>query len=78
MTAMRIGMVSPYSLTRPGGVQGQVLGLARSLRSLGHDVRVLGPCDGAPPEPGVMPLGNSVPIEANGSDRKSTRLNSSH
>jgi len=64
---MRVGLFSPYSLTRPGGVQGQVLGLARALRRLGHDVRVLGPCDGAPPDPGVIPLGNSVPIEANGS-----------
>ena len=64
---MRVGLVSPYSLTRPGGVQGQVLGLARSLRLLGHDVRVLGPCDGAPPEAGIIPLGNSMPIEANGS-----------
>ncbi len=64
---MRIGLVCPYALTRPGGVQEQVLGLARALRSAGHDVRVLGPCDGAPPDPGVTPLGNSVPIEANGS-----------
>lgn len=64
---LRIGMVSPYSLTRPGGVQGQVLGLARALRTAGHDVRVLGPCDGAPPDPGIIALGNSVPIEANGS-----------
>ncbi len=29
---MRIGLVCPYSLSVPGGVQGQVLGLARSLR----------------------------------------------
>lgn len=64
---MRVGLFSPYSLTRPGGVQGQVLGLARSLRTAGHEVRVLGPCDGAPPDPGIIPLGNSVPIEANGS-----------
>ncbi len=38
-------MLSPYALTRPGGVQGQVLGLAQSLRALGHDVTVLGPAD---------------------------------
>ena len=37
--AMRIGLVCPYSLTVPGGVQGQVLGLARVLRRLGHEVR---------------------------------------
>ena len=64
---MRIGVVCPYSLTIPGGVQGQVLGLARSLRTLGHAVRVLGPCDGPPPDAGVTPLGRSVPTAANGS-----------
>jgi phosphatidylinositol alpha-mannosyltransferase len=64
---VRIGVVCPYSLTIPGGVQGQVLGLARSLRTLGHAVRVLGPCDGPPPDAGVTPLGRSVPTAANGS-----------
>jgi phosphatidyl-myo-inositol alpha-mannosyltransferase len=64
---VRIGMFSPYSLSLPGGVQGQVLGLARALRRQGHNVRVLGPCDGPPPEPGVTPLGNAVPLAANGS-----------
>jgi phosphatidylinositol alpha-mannosyltransferase len=48
-------------------VQAQVLGLARELRRLGHEVRVLGPCDGPPPEPFVTPLGNSLPTAANGS-----------
>src|SRR5215213_1060205 len=65
--AMRIGLVCAYSLTVPGGVQGQVLGLSRALRTAGHDVRVLAPCDGAPPDPAVIPLGNSIPVEANGS-----------
>lgn len=64
---MRIGIVSPYSLTLPGGVQGQVLSLARALRHRGHDVRVLGPCDGPPPDAGVTPLGDSLPTAANGS-----------
>jgi phosphatidyl-myo-inositol alpha-mannosyltransferase len=64
---VRIGILSPYSLTLPGGVQGQALGLARELRSMGHHARVLGPCDGAPPEPGVTPLGLSLPTAANGS-----------
>ncbi len=65
--AVRIGMISPYSLTLPGGVQGQILGLARAMRAVGHEVRVLGPCDGPPPDAGVTPLGNSVPTAANGS-----------
>jgi phosphatidylinositol alpha-mannosyltransferase len=60
-------MTSPYSLSRPGGVQGQVLGLARELRKLGVDVRVVGPCDGPPPEPGVVSVGPSVEWSSNGS-----------
>ena len=56
---MRIGLVCPYSLTVPGGVQGQVLGLGRALRSLGHEARVLAPCDGPPPDACVTPLGKS-------------------
>jgi phosphatidyl-myo-inositol alpha-mannosyltransferase len=64
---VRIGLVCPYSLTVPGGVQAQVLGLARTLRGLGEDVRVLAPCDGPPPDPGVTPLGKSVPTASNGS-----------
>ena len=64
---MRVGLICPYSLTVPGGVQGQVLGLARTLRQLGHDTRVLAPCDGPPPDAGVTPLGNSLPTAANGS-----------
>ncbi|MEA2933302.1 MAG: phosphatidyl-myo-inositol alpha-mannosyltransferase [Actinomycetota bacterium] len=64
---VRIALVCPYSLTVPGGVQGQVLGLARALRGLGHEAKVLGPCDGPPPEVGVITLGNSIPTAANGS-----------
>ena len=63
----RIGLVCPYSLSLPGGVQAQVLGLARELRRQGHEARVLGPCDGPPPEAFVTPLGNSLPTAANGS-----------
>ena len=60
-------MVSPYSVSIPGGVQAQVMGLARELRRIGHEVRVLAPCDGPPPEPFVTPLGKSLPTAANGS-----------
>jgi phosphatidylinositol alpha-mannosyltransferase len=64
---MRVGMISPYSLTVPGGVQQQILGLARALRRQGIDVRVLGPCDGPPPEAWITPLGQSLPTATNGS-----------
>lgn len=64
---MKVGLLCPYSVTIPGGVQGQVLALARSLRAKGHPTRVLAPADGVPPDAGVTPLGASVPTAANGS-----------
>lgn len=64
---MRVGIVCPYSLTLPGGVQGQVLGLGRALQRAGTDARILGPCDGPPPDASVIPLGNSIPTANNGS-----------
>ena len=64
---LRVGMFSPYSLSIPGGVQAQVMGLTRELRRMGIEARVLGPCDGPPPATFVTPLGNSLPTAANGS-----------
>ena len=66
-SVLRVGMVCPFSLSVPGGVQGQVMGLARELRAMGIEVRVLAPCDGPPPATFVTPLGNSLPTSANGS-----------
>ncbi|TDO92936.1 glycosyltransferase family 4 protein [Enemella evansiae] len=63
---MRIGLVCPYSLDRPGGVQQQVLGLAAWLHRRGHRVSVLAP--GRPaPEPWVESTGRAVPVPWNGS-----------
>jgi phosphatidyl-myo-inositol alpha-mannosyltransferase len=42
---VRVGILCPYSLSRPGGVQGQALGLARALASLGHRAVVVAPLD---------------------------------
>ena len=44
---MRVALVCPYSLSAPGGVQSQVVGLARALGRLGHDTEIVAP--GAPP-----------------------------
>lgn len=60
-------MICPYSLGVWGGVQAQVLGLARAVRNQGLACQVLAPCDGLPPEPWVTPLGNSIPYAQNGS-----------
>lgn len=43
---MRIGIICPYSFDYPGGVQAHCIALARGLRELGHDARVLGPGTG--------------------------------
>jgi phosphatidyl-myo-inositol alpha-mannosyltransferase len=61
-------MVCPYSLATPGGVQAHVLGLARGLRGLGHQVEVLAPAtaDNALPE-FVTSGGRAVGVPYNGS-----------
>ena len=42
---MRVGLVSPYSWTYPGGVLRHIEALAGELLAAGHDVRVLAPYD---------------------------------
>ena len=65
---MRIGIVCPYSLDVPGGVQNHVRDLAETLISLGHTVSVLAPADDdAPVPPYVVPAGRAVPVPYNGS-----------
>ncbi len=67
---LRVALVCPYSLSRPGGVQSQVLGLARSLTGLGHEVTVCAPVDREEDEPrGVafVDAGRSTSLPANGS-----------
>jgi phosphatidylinositol alpha-mannosyltransferase len=64
---MKVAMICPYSMSRPGGVQGQVLGLARELRQLDIDVRIVAPCDGPPPDATIVSVGPTVEWESNGS-----------
>ncbi len=65
---MRVGIVCPYSLDVPGGVQSHVLGLAGALRGLGHEVDVLAPAVGAAPLPEfVTPAGRALAVPYNGS-----------
>ncbi len=65
MSRMRIGLVSPYDLSVPGGVQAQVLGLAKYLESVGEEPLVFGP--GLPDDVEGIDLGSSVSIPGNGS-----------
>lgn len=68
---MRIAMVSPYALTRPGGVQGQVKGLSRALRARGHEVTILCPLDRGVPAPDDLGdhyvIGHPLALRSNGS-----------
>ncbi|MBM7775927.1 phosphatidylinositol alpha-mannosyltransferase [Actinokineospora baliensis] len=65
---MKVGIVCPYSLDVPGGVQAHVLDLAKALRGLGHDVDVLAPADEDTPLPDyVRPAGKALGIPYNGS-----------
>jgi phosphatidylinositol alpha-mannosyltransferase len=65
---MRIGIVCPYSLDVPGGVQNHVQDLAEALISLGHQVSVLAPADEhASLPPYVVTAGRAVPVRYNGS-----------
>ncbi len=60
---MRIGIVCPYDLDRPGGVQSQVRGLADALRSGGDEVSVIAP--GASASGPDVSVGSSLSIKAN-------------
>ncbi|TWP51824.1 glycosyltransferase family 4 protein [Lentzea tibetensis] len=65
---MKVGIVCPYSLDVPGGVQAHVIDLARALISLGHTVDVLAPADDEQQLPSfVTPAGRAVAIRYNGS-----------
>jgi phosphatidylinositol alpha-mannosyltransferase len=70
---MRIGIVCPYSLDRPGGVQLHVLDLAEALIARGHEVSVMAP-SGEETEvpPYVFSAGRSIPIRYNGATARVT------
>jgi phosphatidylinositol alpha-mannosyltransferase len=79
---VRVGLVSPYSYTYPGGVLAHIEALAAELMQRGHEVRVLSPVDpddaltrvlhrGARPAlrevpEYVVPLGRTFAANANG------------
>ncbi|GAA1321908.1 glycosyltransferase family 4 protein [Pseudonocardia xinjiangensis] len=65
---LRIGIVCPYSLDVPGGVQAHVVGLAGALEDLGHSVSVLAPAGDDTPVPTfVTPTGRAMGVPYNGS-----------
>lgn len=79
--ALRVAMVCPYDVSRPGGVKTQVLGLSRALRASGHEVLTIAPgppgalaelrgdrrVSGLDADTEVAVVGRSVRLPANGS-----------
>lgn len=63
---LRVGIVCPYSLDVPGGVQAHVLDLAAALQNLGHAVDVLAPAVDAVPA-FVTSAGRALGVPYNGS-----------
>jgi phosphatidylinositol alpha-mannosyltransferase len=65
---LRVGIVCPYSLDVPGGVQAHVVGLAGALEDLGHTISVLAPAAEHTPVPAfVTPAGRALGVPYNGS-----------
>ncbi|HVA20996.1 MAG TPA: glycosyltransferase family 4 protein [Candidatus Micrarchaeia archaeon] len=66
---LKIGLVSPYDYTRPGGVGEHIRHLAAELRARDHVVRILAPAAGEAKEAieGLCALGRPIPVPTNGS-----------
>ena len=76
---MRVGLVSPYSWTVPGGVNHHIEHLAAELDGRGHETWIIAPVGALTPArrhvdsrrqtltERFIPMGNAVPIPTNGS-----------
>lgn len=68
MGVVKVGIVCPYSLDRPGGVQLHVMDLAEALIARGHEVSVIAPAVPNTVVPDyVVTAGRSIPVKYNGS-----------
>lgn len=65
--ALRLALVCPYDWEVPGGVRTHVAGLARALRERGHFVEILAAGRTSSSRLGVILMGTTRPVRANGS-----------
>jgi phosphatidylinositol alpha-mannosyltransferase len=69
---MRVGLVSPYSWSVPGGVNDHVANLAAQLELRGHEAWIMAPHSGRASAKAALPerfisMGNAMPFPSNGS-----------
>lgn len=67
---MKIGLVSPYDFSYPGGVNSHISHLRNQFVAWGHDVRIIAPASADPTElarQNVLVVGRPRPIPASGS-----------
>ncbi|MDP2719499.1 MAG: glycosyltransferase family 4 protein [Dehalococcoidia bacterium] len=67
---MKIGLISPYDLSYPGGVSLHVSRLAHEFLKKGHSVRIIAPCSSPPADALkdlVIPQGYPIPVPSAGS-----------
>lgn len=62
---MRVAIVCPYAIDRPGGVQAQAIQLVHWLREAGHDAWLIAPGYSGGPERTIY-LGRSIEVPGNG------------
>ncbi|SEO79325.1 Phosphatidylinositol alpha-mannosyltransferase [Salinihabitans flavidus] len=64
---MKIVQISPYPMSRPGGVQSNIRDLSEWLRAQGHEVRIVAPPGGAPgTDKGLIELGKTRVVSIHG------------
>ena len=70
---MKIGLVTPYDWSYPGGVRDHVRHLAAAFLGMGHEIRILAPASGRRgrlaelPDRYLLKMGWATPIPINGS-----------
>lgn len=70
---MKIVHVTPYAMSRPGGVQSHIRDLCAWCEAEGHDTRIIAPPGDGPTAPNVIPLGHARDISVHGTRFELTR-----